>query len=59
MDSSDEDRLDAYIASQNYFSGVSHYVAEQMIREFIRRVMPWVMDRIYDALQWVRRQLGW
>lgn len=59
MDSSDRDRLEAYIASQDYFRDVSHRVAEEMIREFIRRALPWLWNQISSAIRVVRDWLGW
>ncbi len=59
MDSSDRQRLDAYIRSQNYFRGVAEDVVEAAIESFIRRVMPWLLDQIYAAWEWVRSKLGW
>jgi hypothetical protein len=38
-------------------------VAEEMLISFIRRVLPWLLDEIFEAVQaawaWVRRQVGW
>jgi hypothetical protein len=63
MDASDRARLEAYIRSQNYFRNVAEEVAQEMLIGFIRRTLPWLLDRIYDAIAagWeiVRWQLGW
>jgi hypothetical protein len=63
MDASDRQRLEAYVRSQNYFRGVAEEVAEEMLVAFIRRVLPWLMDQIYEAVQtawgWISRQIGW
>jgi hypothetical protein len=63
MDASDRARLEAYVRSQNYFRGVAEEVAEEMLIAFIRRTLPWLLDRIYDAIAagWeiIRRTLGW
>lgn len=59
MDSDDQARLEAYIRSQDYFQGVAQYAAEQAIREFIRRAMPWLINQLNYAIQAVRRWLGW
>ncbi len=63
MDASDRARLEAYARSQNYFRGVAEEVAEEMLMEFIRRALPWLLARIYDAVQaaWViiRQRMGW
>ena len=63
MDASDRARLEAYVRSQNYFRGVAENVAEEMLMEFVRRALPWLLDRLYDAVQaaWqiIQRKLGW
>ena len=63
MDASDRARMEAYVRSQNYFRNVAEDVAEEMLMEFVRRVLPWLLDRIYDAVQaaWqiIQRKLGW
>lgn len=55
--------MEAYVRSQNYFRNVAEDVAEEMLMEFVRRVLPWLLDRIYDAVQaaWqiIQRKLGW
>ena len=50
MTADDRKRLEAYIRSQNYFWGVAEEVAEGMLMRFIERTLPWLLDRIYDAV---------
>jgi hypothetical protein len=42
-------RLDAYLASQDYFEGVAEDFAEEMIIHWLRRNLPWILDRIRQA----------
>lgn len=63
MDASDRQRLEAYVRSQNYFRDVANDVAERMLIDFIRRALPWLIDRVWDAVQiawnYISTRLGW
>ena len=42
-------RVDAYLASQNYFAGVAEDVATRIILDWLARNLPWILSRIRKA----------
>ena len=47
--SSDDQRLNAYLASQNYFANVAEEVATRMIVDWLQNNLPHILKRIRDA----------
>ena len=50
LNDDEQRRVDAYLASQNYFAGVAEEVASQMIISWLERNLPWILSRIHAAM---------
>jgi hypothetical protein len=45
----EQSRIDAYLASQNYFAGVAQSIVERMILSWLERNLPRLLYRLRQA----------